>query len=85
MAYLCSLIQNLVNAIHTKKGVTPKRTVPLDFMPDWSGDLKKQQSKKQTVEEMKQILLGFAKTHNERIDKMNTKVPTKKRVIKDKK
>jgi hypothetical protein len=85
MAYMCSLIQNLVNAIHTKKGVTPKRTTPIDFMPDWAGDLKKQQNKKQTVEEMKQILLGFAKTHNERIDNENKKGSTKKRIIKDKK
>lgn len=85
MAYMCSLIQNLVNALHTKKGVTPKLTTPLDFMPDWAGDLKKQQDKKQTVEEMKQLLKSFAKTHNDRIDKDNKKVPTKKRIIKDKK
>jgi hypothetical protein len=62
MAYLCSLIQNLVSKLYTKAGKSVKLTTPIDFMLDWSGDLKLQRSKKQSMEELKLNLLSFVIT-----------------------
>lgn len=59
MAYLASLITNLTISVNGKKGT--KLTKPIEFMPDWSGSHEKG---RQTAEEMKEILLALAKTHN---------------------
>ena len=63
MAYLSSLITNLVISVHGKKGA--KTTTPIDFMPDWTGEGK--EPKKQSTEEMKQILLGIASAQNKKV------------------
>lgn len=69
LAYLSSLITNLTLSVHGKKGV--KMTNPMDFMLDWDGTMK-QEPKKQSVEEMKEILMQFAKTQNKRVERRNT-------------
>jgi hypothetical protein len=61
VANLCANMINIANAIYTKKGHKPKISSPVDFMPDWAGDLARfKERKKQTVEEQKAILLGIA-------------------------
>lgn len=57
---VCSVICNLVLDIYSKKGTYPKRTAPIDFMPDWGNTGKKTQ-RMQTAEEQKNILLRLAK------------------------
>jgi hypothetical protein len=73
MAYLSSLITNLTISVHGKKGA--KTTSPIDFMPEWDKDAIKLGKPTQTVEEMKQILLGIAKTQNR---KPGSKPPVRK-------
>lgn len=67
IANLCSLILNVANSIHAKKGHTPKRVDPIDFMPDWLGERKEKEEEKQSLEEMKSFLLGFVTKHNKKI------------------
>lgn len=68
MAYLASLIQNIVLSLYPKKGVKPQLTTPTDFMPIWDEELRKIKStpKKQSVEEMKSLLLALAKSQNKK-------------------
>ena len=66
IASLSSLIVNIVNQLYHKEGETPKVVSTIDFLPDWSGE-RKIEPKKQSVEEMKQILLGIARTQNRMI------------------
>ena len=77
-AKLESLIINIVQQLYAKKGSTPKITTPLDCMTDWSGEGKFQEPKKQSVEDMKSILLGIANVQNKKIRGAN-KPPVKKR------
>jgi len=77
IAKIESLITNIVQQLYAKKGYTPTVTTPLDFMVDWTGDRKEEEPKKQSVEEMKSILMGIAKTQNKRIER-NSKPPVKK-------
>ena len=63
-----ALILNIVNKLYAKKGVIPKLVSPMDFMPDWSGVLKKDEGK-QSIEEMKRTLMSFAKDQNKRVEK----------------
>jgi hypothetical protein len=63
LAYLSSLITNLTISTHGKKSA--KFTNPIDFMLDW--DVTKEKSTevpKQSVEDMKAILQGIAKSVN---------------------
>lgn len=57
-ARLMSMIMNIVKSIWGKKGSSKKMSKPSDFMPDWEGKYK--EPKKQTVDQMKNILLGIA-------------------------
>lgn len=59
---LCSLVSNLAIRIHAKRGT--KMTSPADFMPKWDEESKT--VKKQSVEEMKNILLSIAGAQNKR-------------------
>ena len=74
LAYLSSLLTNLVISIHGKKGT--KHTTPMEFLLNWDVDAKVE-PKKQSVEEMKQILMGLAKSQNKK-ETRRTKPPTKK-------
>jgi hypothetical protein len=64
-----SLIVNIVQQLYAKQGSTPVITTPADFMPDWLGE-RKIEPKKQSTEDMKQMLLSFAKRQNKRIDSL---------------
>lgn len=79
-AHICSTNTNI--AIHTnksKKSKPVKLTTPLDFMPDWTGDLKALKHKKQSTEEMKSVLLGIAHTQNSKVKrKLHNRTPTTK-------
>ena len=74
MAYLASLVTNLTISIHGKKGA--KHTEVTDFMPDWGGE-KGKEPKKQSVEDMKEMLLGIAQAQNKKVvqDKRASKAP----------
>jgi len=57
MAYLSSIVTNLVISVYGKKGTKTK--VPLDFMPDWGKD-KEEVVRKQSMEEQREILYAIA-------------------------
>lgn len=73
---LQALMWNIVSHLYTKKGHTPKTMTAVDFMPDWTGDLK--ELKVQSVEEMKQTLLAIARQQNKKVRKTRTTPPVKK-------
>ena len=58
-ARFMSFVSNIVSALFPPKGGKPKEVLPLDFMPDWTGD-KEIEVKKQSPEEIKQIFMGIA-------------------------
>jgi hypothetical protein len=68
IASLSSLIVNIVNQLYHKEGETPKVVSTIDFLPDWSGE-RKIEPKKQSIEEMKRILLGIARGQNKMIER----------------
>ena len=68
IASLSSLIVNIVNQLYHKEGETPKVVSAIDFLPDWSGE-RKIEPKKQSVEEMKRVLLGIARGQNRMIER----------------
>jgi len=77
---LASIMTNLTLSIHKKKGSNPKLTSPEDFIPIWSGRKKeKEEVYKQSTQEMKDLLLGFTKRHNDRLKKQRTTSPVKRR------
>lgn len=77
LAYLSSLVTNLVISVHGKRN--SKLTKVEDFMLIWDEEARKLKQSGQSTEEMKDILLSFASTHNEGIKKQvaKGKVPHK--------
>jgi hypothetical protein len=71
MSFIAAVLTNLTIAVNGKKGA--KLSVPLDFMPEWDSD-GKGELKRQTPEEMKEILQAIATTHNKLVAK-NTAFP----------
>jgi len=63
---LASVITNLVSAIFGKKG-SRKSASPEDFVPDWARVDKR--VRRQSVEEMKMVMMSFAKVHNASLKK----------------
>ena len=60
-ASLSSLITNIVRQLYPEKGRKPKLTSPVDFMLEWGKEEEqKPEPKKQSVEDMKQIIMGIA-------------------------
>lgn len=68
-AYLMTTISNLVIGVHGKKGTKPYEIS--DFLIKW--DVSEKEEQKQTVEEMKQFLLGFAEKMNKRHEQKTLK------------
>ena len=66
MAFTAAVLTNLTIAVNGKKGA--KLSSPIDFMPKWDSDGVKE-IKRQTPEEMKEILTAIAKDHNKLIVK----------------
>jgi hypothetical protein len=62
MASLQSLITNIVRSLFPEKGKKPKMTNPNDFMIKWGDGIEKDKPvpKKQSTDEMKQVVLGIA-------------------------
>jgi hypothetical protein len=73
-----ALIQNIVTSLYCQKGDTPKYVSPMDEMPDWTGERKEEREQEQSVEQMKSILLGIAKSQNEKVKRMGIKSPPPK-------
>jgi hypothetical protein len=63
-AKLEALIINIVQALFPKKGSKPKIFNPIEFMPNWNGEVK--ESERQSVEEMKKVLLELASLQNKK-------------------
>ena len=77
MARLTAMVVNIANALYPKKGHKPVVTSPIDFMPDWGGDQVEKEIEKQSVEDMKQILLGIARVQNRKVGMQQRKPPVK--------
>jgi len=68
-AAMCSVITNNIKAgvaaFGGKKSKKPKMTRPEDFLPMWdAGNKEQREPKKQSVEQMKRILMGIASSQN---------------------
>ena len=63
LAYMSALITNLVISVHGKKGT--KHTNPMDFMLDWDVT-KVTEVKKQSPEDMKELLKSIAQGVNKK-------------------
>lgn len=69
MAYTAAILTNLTIAVNGKKGA--KLSVPFDFMPKWDSD-GVVEIKRQTPEEMKEILSAIIGNHNKQVKKNST-------------
>jgi hypothetical protein len=66
LAMIASIITNLTISVHGKKGT--KLTTAEDFLPKWGED-EEEKIKQQSMEEMKEFMLSFAKQHNSQFKK----------------
>jgi hypothetical protein len=82
-AYLMSMIQNIVNALYSKKGSATEASKPNDFMIDWTGD-KKQNKNKMSMEQMKKAILSIARDQTRKV-KLSKLGINKEPVLKTKK
>ena len=77
VANLMALVQNIASSLYGKKNEI-KWAAPSDFMPDWGGDKEHPTTKKQTVEEMKQIFVTIAKQKSHERLSITKDIPPKK-------
>jgi len=71
IALLASVVTDLITAIFSKKGASTKLS---DFIPVYDPERQiSKQGKKQSPEEMKQLLLAIATSHNKAIKKKRVK------------
>lgn len=77
MAYLSAIVTNIARAIYGEKGA--KMAVPLDFMPEWDKENEEDApiSKRQTPEQMRQILVAIAKEYKKKPEKKKRTTPPK--------
>lgn len=72
MAKIASIMSNLVAAIYREKDSEPEWSTPKDYMPIWDPEEAKANEaskiKRQSIEEMREVLLNFAAEHNAKID-----------------
>jgi len=61
IASVCSLITNTVRQLYVKEGHKVEFTDPGDFMIKWGEVDQKPEPKKQTAEEMKEVMLGLVR------------------------
>jgi len=76
LAYGLSIIANILIKAHFKSG--SKELKPKDFLIDWSGELKEDEGKKQSVEDMKRFMMQFAKQQNKRVEERERRKRRKK-------
>ena len=68
MAFVSSLITNIVRKIWGTKGV--KMSVPSDFMPEWDRDPDEELvPEKQTVAQMKEVMFGIVGSQNRSVQR----------------
>lgn len=72
MAFMSSLVTNLVISVHGKKGT--KQTGIMDFMPKWDGLGDEKEVKKQSTEDMKKALMEIATAQNKKEARKNTNI-----------
>jgi hypothetical protein len=60
MGMICSSIMNAMLMVHSDPKKKPKWYVPSDFIPDYLGEEEIVEDKKQTVDDMKQVLKAIA-------------------------
>ena len=60
-ARVCSTIVNVASTLFAEKGKTPKPVSLIDYMPEWDPKEKVTKKKGQTVQQMKNFLLGIVK------------------------
>jgi DNA-directed RNA polymerase specialized sigma24 family protein len=65
-AYMASIITNLMISAYAKKGT--KLTKLEDFLIKWDTEEAQESGKKQSVEEMKQMLMRIAEVQNRKVD-----------------
>jgi hypothetical protein len=70
-----STLINIVQQLYCKEGTEPVLTTPADFMIKWGEEDELPEPKKQSQEELKKFILGFAKEHNKRIGMQSKKLP----------
>lgn len=77
IASLTSAVVNIARSVWGKRGI--KMSNPIDFMPEWDKvDDEIKEPERQSVEEMKRIMLSTALAHNKRIERME-RLKTRKR------
>ena len=82
-ANLSSLIVNIINSLYHEEGKTPELVTPIDFMPVWDvaqRNTSTKSKKTQSVDEMRDILMAFAESHNRSVrqKKAIAQMPPKK-------
>jgi hypothetical protein len=77
MAYLCSLVTNLVISVHGKKGA--KTTNVIDFMPEWGKheEDKVIESGKSLAEQIKEVFGSIAKKNKQK-EELSKRPPVKR-------
>ena len=64
---VCAVLVNTVASIFSKKGSKSVQLTPADFMPQWgvfADEIHSKEAPKQSVDEMKQLLLSMASIQN---------------------
>jgi len=87
LAEVIANITNIAAAIYKEEGKEPKWSKASDYMPIWDPDkarrLSEEDNKKQSLEMMKQTLLGIARLQNKKVDRKEAakmRKPTVKRM-----
>lgn len=79
LGVLCALIVDIVQRLFARRGATPRRVSPIDYMPDWSGDLREMiraggeddsnnAGRAESVEDMKRLFEAIATRKQSRRD-----------------
>jgi len=72
------MITNITRTLYPEKGVEPKMSVPLDFMPDWEG-VEEKEIVQQSIADQKRVLMGIAGDQKRRVRKGNINLKPSKR------
>lgn len=59
---------NLAIKIYGKKGSSQKELSPIDFMPKWDEIDEEKKPKKQSVKQMKEVLMQIADKQNKKVN-----------------
>lgn len=78
IARLISVVENIARTVWGEEGV--EMTIPADYMPEWDKEDEDdiESKKRQTVEEMKQVMLSITDRQNREVKRRKDR-PKKKR------